>query len=135
MSAGERATAARPMHRTALTAIAPEIYRKRLLVEGYYGIDVAEAEVRDYFARITGDLGLRTYGEPIVHRTSGAGKAANEGYDGFVPLIDSGIYVAVWTGPRFVSTVIYTCADFDEDRAVAIVRDFFSLTEHEAAVF
>ncbi len=126
---------ARPMHRTALTSIAPEIYRKRLLVEGYYRADVDADKVRAYFARITGDLGLRTYGEPIVHRTSGAGKAANEGYDGFVPLIDSGIYVAVWTGPRFVSTVIYTCADFDEDRAVAIVRDFFSLAEHEAAVF
>lgn len=126
---------ARPMHRTALTSIAPEIYRKRLLVEGYYRAVVDPETVRAYFARITGDLGLRTYGEPIVHRTSGAGKAANEGYDGFVPLIDSGIYVAVWTGPRFVSTVIYTCADFDEDRAVAIVRDFFSLAEHEAAVF
>ena len=126
---------ARPMHRAALTSIAPEIYRKRLLVEGYYRADVDAETVRAYFARITGDLGLRTYGEPIVHRTSGAGKAANEGYDGFVPLIDSGIYVAVWTGPRFVSTVIYTCADFDEDRAVAIVRDFFSLAEHEAAVF
>ncbi len=126
---------ARPMRRTALTSIAPEIYRKRLLVEGYYRADVDADKVRAYFARITGDLGLRTYGEPIVHRTSGAGKAANEGYDGFVPLIDSGIYVAVWTGPRFVSTVIYTCADFDEDRAVAIVRDFFSLGEHEAAVF
>lgn len=126
---------ARPMHRTALTSIAPEIYRKRLLVEGYYRAVVDAETVRAYFARITGDLGLRTYGEPIVHRTSGAGKAANEGYDGFVPLIDSGIYVAVWTGPRFVSTVIYTCADFDEDRAVAIVRDFYSLAEHEAAVF
>lgn len=131
--AGE--SAARPMHRTALTAIAPEIYRKRLLVEGYYRAEVDADAVRAYFSRITGDLNLRAYGEPIVHRTSGAGKAANEGYDGFVPLIDSGIYVAVWTGPRFVSTVIYTCADFDEDRAVAIVRDFFSLAEHEAAVF
>lgn len=125
----------RSMHRTALTAIAPEIYRKRLLVEGYYRTEVDEDSVRAYFARITGDLNLRTYGEPIVHRTSGAGKAANEGYDGFVPLIDSGIYVAVWTGPRFVSTVIYTCADFDEDRAVGSVRGFFSLAEHEAAVF
>lgn len=127
--------ALRPMHRTALTSIAPEIYRKRLLVEGYYRVEVDADGVRAYFARITGDLGLRTYGEPIVHRTSGEGKAANEGYDGFVPLIDSGIYLAVWTGPRFLSTVLYTCADFDEDRAVASVRDFFSLAGHEAAVF
>ncbi|MCL1636074.1 hypothetical protein M2650_15730 [Luteimonas sp. SX5] len=123
------------MNRVALTTIAPEIYRKRLLVEGYFRSEVTHDALLAYFARITGELGLRTYGEPIIHRTSGEGKAANEGYDGFVPLIDSGIYIAAWINPRFLSTVIYTCADFDEDRAVEVVRDFFRLREHQAAIF
>jgi hypothetical protein len=123
------------MNRTALTTIAPEIFRKRLLVEGHFGIDVDGEKVRAYFEHITGGLGLRTYGEPIIHQTSGQGKAVNEGFDGFVPLIDSGIYVAVWLGPRFMSTILYTCGEFDEDRAVLLVRDFFQLSEHEAAIF
>lgn len=123
------------MSRIALTSIAPEIYRKRLLVEGYFRRAVDQEALTAYFERITAELGLRTYGEPIIHRTSGEGKAANEGYDGFVPLIDSGIYVAAWINPRFMSTVIYTCADFDEDRAIEVVRDFFQLAEHEAAIF
>lgn len=123
------------MNRTALTGIAPEIFRKRLLVEGYYTGDMSADVLRAFFASITAGLGLRTYGEPIVHRTSGEGAESNEGYDAFVPLIDSGIYIAAWVGPRFLSTVIYTCAPFDEDRAVELVRDFFRLGEHEAAVF
>lgn len=123
------------MNKTALTSIAPEIYRKRLLVEGYFRSEVTHDALLTYFERITRELGLRTYGEPIIHRTSGAGKAANEGYDGFVPLIDSGIYIAVWINPRFLSTVIYTCADFDEDLAVEVVRDVFRLAEHEGAIF
>lgn len=124
-----------PMNRIALTSIAPEIYRKRLLVEGYFRSEVTHAALSAYFERITSELGLRTYGEPIIHRTSGEGKAANEGYDGFVPLIDSGIYIAAWINPRFLSTVIYTCADFDEDRAVEVVRGFFQLASYEAAIF
>lgn len=123
------------MHRTALTTIAPEIFRKRLLVEGFFDAVVDRDTLLRYFAHITGELGLRTYGEPVIHRTSGAGKAVNEGFDGFVPLVDSGIYIAVWINPRFLSTILYTCGQFDETHAVAAVRDFFGLGEHQAAIF
>jgi hypothetical protein len=123
------------MNRTALTTIAPQIFRKRLLVEGYYRSAMDEPTLRAYLDAVTAGLGLRTYGEAIVHRTSGQGKEANEGFDAFVPLIDSGIYIAAWVGPRFLSTILYTCGEFDEDRAVALVRDFFQLDEHQAAIF
>jgi hypothetical protein len=116
--------------------IAPEIFRKRMLVEGYFERDVVdERTLRDYLALITSGLGLRTYAEPIVHKTSGQGKVANEGYDAFVPLIDSGIYVAVWLGARFVSCVLYTCAEFDETKAEELTRDFFRLSELDAFLF
>jgi len=123
------------MHRTALTSIAPEIFRKRLLVEGHFAIDVSADVIRDYFARLTDALRLRIYGEPIIHRTSGQGREINEGFDGFVPLVDSGIYVAVWVHPRFMSTILYTCGPFDEDRAVSVICSYFQLSDHEAAVF
>ena len=123
------------MNRTALTNIAPDIFRKRLLIEGYFRSDMADKVLRDYFQHITRELGLRTYGDPIVHKTSSQGKDLNEGYDAFVPLIDSGIYIAAWVKPRFLSTIIYTCGEFDEDRAVTTVRDFFKLAEHQAAIF
>ena len=116
--------------------IAPEIFRKRVLIEGYFARDPVTAEtLAAYFARITSGLGLRTYADPIVHRTSGQGKAANEGYDAFVPLIDSGIYVCVWSGPRFVSVVLYTCAEFDTAEATTLTREFFQLSEHDAFEF
>lgn len=123
------------MNTTPLTNIAPEIFRKRLLVEGYFGVEVTEYSLREYFSRITSGLGLRTYGEPIIHKTSGAGKDVNEGFDGFVPLIDSGIYIAVWVNPKFLSTIIYTCGEFDADKAVSLVRDIFRLNEFQSAIF
>jgi hypothetical protein len=118
-----------------MSRIAPEIFRKRMLVEGYFERElVDEQTLLDYLTMITSGLGLRTYADPIVHKTSGQGKAANEGYDAFVPLIDSGIYVAVWSGARFVSCVLYTCAEFDETKATELTRDFFRLSEHESCV-
>lgn len=123
------------MHRTPLTTIAPEIFRKRLIVEGFFRCDIAHETIEAYFGHITAELGLTPYGPPIIHRTSGQGKEVNQGFDGFIPLVDSGIYIAAWMNPRFLSTIVYTCGPFDEDRAVGLVRDFFDLDEHEAAVF
>lgn len=116
--------------------LAPEIFRKRLLIEGLFSRAELNAQtLREYFAFLTSRLGLRTYAEPIVHETSGQGKDLNQGYDAFVPLIDSGIYVCVWSGPRFLTVILYTCAEFDEHRATDLTREFFELSECETALF
>jgi len=123
------------MNTTPLTNIAPEIFRKRLLVEGYFDVEVTEDSLRKYFSRITSELGRRTYGEPIIHRTSGAGKDINEGFDGFVPLVDSGIYIGVWVNPKFLSTIIYTCGEFDAEKAIGLVEEIFRLSDFQSAIF
>ena len=118
-----------------LTDIAPQIFRKRLLIEGYFMAEVTGERLRAYFGHVTTELGLRTYGEPIIHETGGAGKKINQGFDGFVPLVDSGIYIGVWTNQRFLSTIIYTCGEFDHDKAVRLVKEFFRLSDYQSAIF
>ena len=123
------------MNTTSLTTIAPEVFRKRLLIEGYFGVKIDSSLLESFFSHITSELGLRTYGDPIIHTTGGAGKDINEGFDGFVPLIDSGIYISVWVNPAFLSTIIYTCGEFDENKAVSVVKQFFRLSEYQSAIF
>jgi hypothetical protein len=123
------------MNTKPLTDIAPDIFRKRLLFEGYFNVEVSAATVLGYFSHITTALGLRTYGDPIVHETHGAGKNVNEGFDGFVPLVDSGIYIGIWVNPKFLSTIIYTCGEFDSERAIEAVKEFFQISRFQAAVF
>jgi S-adenosylmethionine decarboxylase len=115
--------------------LAPDIFRKRLLVEGYFTIDVNEKTLVDFFSHITSELSMKTYGDPIVHTTGGVGKAENQGYDAFVPLIDSGIYIAIWQQQKFFSLIIYTCKDFPEDRAVALTQSFFGAGETAFSLF
>lgn len=115
--------------------IAPDIFRKRLLIEGYYNIDVTADTLKKFFSYITTNLSLRTYDAPIIHTTSGAGKEINQGYDAFVPLIDSGIYIGVWANKKFLSMIIYTCKDFDGYEALRRTKLFFQINRAEHKTF
>jgi hypothetical protein len=115
--------------------LAPDILRKRMLLEGFFTIDVSEEKLVKFFEYLTSNLNLKTYGDPIIHATSGVGKDANQGYDAFVPLIDSGIYIAVWSNQKFLSAVIYTCKEFDEQIAIQSTKEFFRMTEVEFKMF
>ena len=109
--------------------LAPGIYRKRLLIEGFWTAPVDEAFVRSVLVDLAAHLGLRTYGESVVFSpASGMGQEANAGWDAFVPLIDSGISGYFWAGQRFFSVLVYPCADFDSADAVEFLRGRFGVT-------
>lgn len=115
--------------------LAPDIVRQRILIEGFYTIGISEDVIRDFFGHVTKRLDLRTYGVPVVFAPGGEGRQDNEGYDAFVPLIDSGISLYVWTGPKFLSVVAFTCKAFDAEAAVDATREFFAMTEVEHTSF
>lgn len=109
--------------------LAPDLKRQRLLIEGFYSIKVDPSVLEDYFKSITKSLNLKMYDRPIIFSPGGEGKAENQGYDAFVPLIDSGISVYIWTQRKFVSALIYTCKSFDEKKAVEVTKRIFGITE------
>jgi len=115
--------------------LAPEIKRQRLLIEGFFDISVDEKVIKDYFKKVTDLLRLRMYGDPIIFSPSGMGKKENQGYDAFVPLIDSGISLYVWSQRKFISLIIYTCKDFDNQVAIDTTKDFFKITQAEKLNF
>ena len=115
--------------------LAPEIVRQRLLLEGHFAVDVDEESIRRFLRELPAALDLRTYGEATVFAPGGAGRDANEGYDAFVPLIDSGISLYVWSAQRFLSLIVFTCKEFDEEKAVAFTREYFELTDDAHARF
>ncbi len=106
--------------------LAPEVQRQRLLIEGFYSNELMNPEViKDYFQTILNSLHLKAYGEPIIFSPGSDGKAENQGYDAFIPLIDSGISLYVWTQKKFFSIIIYTCKEFSEEKALEKTKDFF----------
>ena len=115
--------------------LAPGIFRQRLLVEGYFTARIDRDAVERYLTGIASALELRTYGAPIVHDPAGLGKAENQGFDAFIPLIDSGISLYVWSGPKFFAAVLFTCKRFDVARALDFTREYFGAAEVEHREF
>jgi hypothetical protein len=107
--------------------LAPDILRQRLLMEGYYTVSVDEEVIARYFEVLTGHLSLRAYGTPTIFAPSGQGRAENQGFDAFIPLIDSGISLYVWTAAQFLAVVVFTCKTFDAQLAVQTTRDYFGM--------
>ncbi len=109
--------------------LAPDITRQRLLIEGFFTINVDEGAIRAFFERIATEMQLRTYGAPTIFAPEGDGRAENQGYDAFVPFIDSGISLYVWSGPRFMSVIIFTSKHFDSSTAVQVTSDSFQCSQ------
>jgi S-adenosylmethionine decarboxylase len=91
--------------------------------------------VERYLVGLAAHLALRAYARPVVHASGGTGKAENQGFDAFLPLIDSGISLYVWTSRRFFAVVLFTCKRFDADAALDFTRDFFRAEAIEHASF
>lgn len=115
--------------------LAPDITRIRLLIEGFFSAPMDEGRVRDYLLGIADELGLKVYGEPTIHSPAGIGSDHNQGFDAFVPLIDSGISLYVWSQQRFFSTLIYSCKSFNADAACKFTQAYFGASEVEHRKF
>lgn len=117
--------------------IAPDIYRQRLMIEAFYTIEVTREKLDTYLRGVADHLQLKIYGDPIIFSpATGMGKEENQGFDAFVPLIDSGISAYVWSSSKFFSVLFYTCKSFDEKKAIEYTKDFFKvLPEFETMSF
>ena len=115
--------------------LAPGITRERLLIEGFFLAKVDKKAIEKYFEEITLELGLRMYGDPIIFSPGGLGKEENQGYDAFVPLIDSGISLYIWGNQKFLSVILYTCKTFDQTKAIQVTQEFFQAKEIESMSF
>ena len=103
--------------------LAPEIVRQRQLIEGFYTCELSSDSISSFLIELAAALELRAYGEPIVFApASSLGRAENTGFDAFIPLIDSGIAMYVWSQQKFFSLVIYTCKAFDSNRSREYVK-------------
>jgi len=108
-------------------SIEPDVFRQRLLLEGHWNIDLGQDDIDKYLRQVASHLDLRIYCDPIIYSPGGKGKEENQGYDAFVPLIDSGISAYFWTSKKFFSIVLYTCKGFDEEAAASFTRKFFEV--------
>ena len=104
--------------------LAPEIYRQRLVVEGYCKDKISAKMISDYLSELGEELGMKVLLEPMTHKSS------KYGWAGWVHWESSGTHVYAWDEPTpFITCDIYTCKRFDVLKAVEFTKEFFGMVE------
>lgn len=109
--------------------LASNIYRQRLLIEGYYSGEITEKTTAKFFDYICQELNLTASASPLINSSRGIGKLENQGIEAFLPLIESGISFYTWEKDKFCAILFFTCKEFDSKKTLEITNSFLNIKE------
>ncbi len=105
----------------ALTDLAPDIHRQRLVIEGVPAHPIDDGAIVEYLRGLSKVCGMVTLIDPVTHRSD------KYGWAGWIHWETSGAHFYAWEAPRlFFSVDIYTCKAFDPATAVIYTSQYFS---------
>lgn len=100
--------------------LAPDIYRQRLVIEGYPKQPITDQNIKAYLSELSSKIDMHALIEPVTHLSP------TFGWAGWIHWETSGAHFYAWDSPRlFFSADIYTCKSFDPHVALQFTRDFF----------
>jgi S-adenosylmethionine decarboxylase len=101
--------------------LAPDIFRKRMIVEGTLKQPFAPLDMIGYCRKVTDVLKMTRVSSPFCSHDSKYGWCA------YMHWKESGIHIYSWgtRTPPFFSIDIYTCKDFEENHVVDFTKAFF----------
>jgi S-adenosylmethionine decarboxylase len=104
--------------------LAPQVLRQRLVVEGYPIDPITDSAIKDFLAKLSDLIGMRTLIEPVTHRSD------LYGWAGWIHWETSGAHFYAWERPLlFFSVDIYSCKAFDVAAALEFTRRYFAATK------
>lgn len=105
-----------------MTNLCPEIFRKRVMLEGFYTIAPPdELFIRDFLNNLSSHLGMRPLTEVLVFSPDKHSKL-HHGIAGFIPWVESGCSLYTWEKQKFFTLEIYSCKDFSIQTCHDFVR-------------
>lgn len=105
--------------------LAPDIYRQRLIVEGYPEKPISDDDIKDYLKNLSKVTDMVTLIEPVTHMSD------KYGWAGWVHWETSGAHFYAWERPRlFFSVDIYTCKEFSVDAVISFTENYFGVNKN-----
>jgi S-adenosylmethionine/arginine decarboxylase-like enzyme len=115
----------------AMKKIAPEIFRQRLVIEGVYREKVTKQKIRKYLKELSRLLGMTVIFGPRIMRNGEKYRMGQEGFEGLMVWVESGVSVYTWECRNFFTVDIYSCKKFSVEDAVCFTNDTFNASEIE----
>lgn len=111
--------------------IAPEIYRQRLVIEGEYTGEITKVTIKKYLTELSKLLGMTIMFGPKVMRQGEKFRIGQEGFEGLMVWVESGVSVYTWEKRDFFTVDIFSCRKFKSKEAVDFTRKTFRAREIE----
>ena len=86
-----------------------------------------QTRLKDFLYSFPGTIAMRRLGEPQVIAVNEPGI---QGLSGFTFIMESHVSVHTYTEQGFVTVDIYSCKDFDTERATRLLAEFFGTTSY-----
>lgn len=100
--------------------LAPDIYRQRLVIEGYPSGPITDADIKTYLSKLSKIIDMTQLTEAVTHQSP------KFGWAGWIHWETSGAHFYAWDVPRlFFSVDIYTCKAFEPQKAIEFTKEFF----------
>ncbi|QQR50031.1 SET domain-containing protein-lysine N-methyltransferase [Candidatus Nomurabacteria bacterium] len=110
--------------------LAPEIFRKRLIIEGKYTVEIKEEQfVTDFLSDLSRELGMTIIAGPFISSATGKSVPLHDGYEGSLVWAESGANTYIWTRSKFCTVDIYSCKEFDSEKAISFIKERFGIIE------
>lgn len=86
------------------------------------------------FNKLARDLGMLKLSEPVVVKAPGNQKKDPGGYSGSLIIAESHISIHTFHKRGFVSVDVYSCKDFNVDKAILDLKEIFKVKKVEVKV-
>lgn len=99
----------------------PEIRRERLIIEGFYGVEISEGFLKGFLIGLSEALGMRVIAGPFIFSPDKF-SLIHKGLGGFMAWVESGVAFYSWSEHKFFTLDIYTCKELNAQLAIEYVK-------------
>lgn len=100
----------------------PEIQRERLIIEGFYEVDLDEGFLKNFLHGLSETLHMKVIAGPFIFSPDKF-STLHHGLGGFMAWAESGVAFYSWSHHRFFSLDIYSCKTFNIQQTLDYARE------------
>ena len=106
-----------------MSRLCPEIFRKRVTLEGLYRIELPDEHfIRKFLTGLSNHLGMQPLAEVLVFSPNEHSNL-HHGIAGFIPWVESGCSLYTWEEQKFFTLEIYSCKEFSIESCYHFVAE------------
>lgn len=108
--------------------LAPDIFRKRLVVEGFYNVNITGNFVKKFLIDLCKKINMTPLTDPILFDDV-------HGVGAYMAWTESGVGMYTWERRRFFTLDIYTCKDFNIEEIINFIKEYLKVDVMEFEEF